>query len=321
MASKRTGEDGINPSQTKHSRRSPPADNGEVGGVGGVGGSLTATSPARLFRHIVMQIYTSQEAYDPDGEKEAWVEMDMNNTHVRFEISSGINFFFYDDFYKIIPYGPQLPVICNADMCGFEVAAGFSLKWQYDHMFHYSYGDTKRAFMIAKLRLKTYRPPFTIKESHLVEDIMRKRFCIPKSAKLTTPCWFSKSQIESERDMYKALYASKDQELTEAFKEFGELDVELRSVRTKERLQSEALKSIDEALQCALCLQRFPSTGYITMASCGHVICAECHKLQEKKEGADVCSECRAPVRYWQEFRGFTGIASAITTLNAKLAA
>lgn len=116
------------------------------------------------------------------------------------------------------------------------------------------------------------------------------------------------------------MYESKVRELTECFKECADLDEQLGSFKTKERLQSAALQSIDEALQCAICLQRFHCTGHCMMASCGHVIHTECHKLQEEKKLADVCSECRAPVRYWQDFRGFTGIASAITTLNTKLA-
>jgi hypothetical protein len=274
-----------------------------------------------------MQIYMPSLPYDPNGDKEAWVEMDADNTHARFDMESGINFLFYDDYYKIIPYGPKLPVIFDSNLCGCDISSGFSLKWQYDHMFHYFLGDTKRAFMIAKLRLKTYCPPFTRKDSPTVEAIMRKRFKTPGPPDLTMPCWFSKSQTQSERDMYKALYElkdrelqSKEQELQECLKECAELDEELGSSKTKERLQSAALKSIDESLQCALCLQRFPNTGYIMMASCGHVMHTACRKLQEEKKKADVCAECRAPVRYWQEFRGFTGIASAITTLNTQLA-
>jgi hypothetical protein len=322
MAEKRSAEDDIDTSQPKTARTSSP--------VGGVGGSLAAPAPSAssdTYR-CFMQIYMQDVPWDPNGDKEAWMEMDLDHTHVRFDMQSGVNFLFYEDHFKIIPYGPMVPAILNADMCGFDIAPGYSMKWQYDHMFHYHYGTTKRAFMVAKMHmLKSNPPPFTKKDSPIIDAIMRGRFKIRGTPDLTMPCWFPLSQTERERDHWKNLCESMKQTHIQSLKNYNDLveqnallEKALLDSEAEVRLRTDALQSIDKALECAVCLNRFSSTGHCMMASCGHVLHTACHKEREARGTANVCVECRAPVSYWQDFRGFTAISDAITTLDTKLA-
>ena len=83
--------------------------------------------------------------------------------------------------------------------------------------------------------------------------------------------------------------------------------------------KSDALKAIDKALECAICFERFSSTGPCTMTSCGHVVHTECHQKQQDHGTSNTCAECRAPVHSWQDFRGFTAISDAMSKLDAAL--
>jgi hypothetical protein len=288
-----------------------------------------------------MQIYVLDVPWNPTGVHEAWMHMDLDNTHVRFDLCSGLNLLFHEDHFKIIPYGPLTPVVLNADMCGFDIAPGYSMRWQYDHMFHYHYDNRKRAIMIA--RLPTYKPnppPFTRSDSPLIDAAMRSRFKNMGAPNLTTPCWFPFSQAERQRDYWKALYEGKkraydklrddyhniDETYTELEKDLERshakttaLEKDLDETQAKMALQKAALEKIDKALECAVCLQRFSSTGPSVMASCGHVVHIKCKLALEAQNTADHCVECRASVEYWQEFRGFTDISQAVTTLHTAL--
>ena len=198
------------------------------------------------------------------------------------------------------------------------------MKWQYGHMFHYHHNDTKRAFMIVRLP-KEQIPTGLHPISNAIEAVMRDRFRIARSSDLATPCWFPSSQVERERDHFKALYEAKNLKYVQTIRDYNELDERttlleenLNKCEAKISLQSATLQTIDEALQCAICLERFSSTSLSMMASCGHVIHTTCQE-QQKAKGELKCVTCRAPVRYWQDFRGFTAISEAITKLNAAL--
>ena len=175
------------------------------------------------------------------------------------------------------------------------------------------------------VRLPTEKIPTGFPMFCGIEAVMRDRFRIERSSDLTTPCWFPSSQVERERDHFKALFEAQKRQLLQAIQDYNELDERttlleenLDKCEAKISLQSATLQTIDEALQCAICLERFSSTSLSMMASCGHVIHTTCQEQQQAK-GELKCVTCRAPVHYCQDFRGFTAISEAITKLNAAL--
>lgn len=280
-----------------------------------------------------MQIYLISETngvsipWNPHGEKEAWMHMDVDECLVKFDMESGINFCFSGDCFKVIPYGRTEPNIYDHNMCGFTLAHGYCMKWQYDHMFHYHVGNSKRAFMVVKLPIsKPNPPPFTKSDSPAIDAVMRTRFKISYPSNPTTPYWFPSSQVEREREYWKALYESKKRAYDQSIEHYNELDTSttilqenLEKSEAKVQIQTTALRNIDIALECAICFQRFSSTKPSVMASCGHVVHMECKKKLEEKQTPNVCVECRAPISYWQDFRGFTAISEAITKLHTAL--
>lgn len=305
------------PKSARTSAFSPALD----GSVAGSADSQPHAPAAKTHCHF-MQIYIQDVPWDPDGEKEAWMHMEMEHCLVRLDLESGINFFFSEDHYKIIPYGRIEPCVYDHNMCGFTLAPGYCMKWQYDHMFHYHHNNIKRAFMVVKMSLCKPNPPlFTKESSSIIDGLMRTRFKCAGPPALTMPCWFPSSQVERERDHYKALYNGKKQALDQSIENYLELDTRttllennLDKSEAKVRRLSSALEDIDQALQCAICLERFAPTGHCKMASCGHVIHTHCHAKKN-----DTCATCRAPVRYWQDFHGFTAISEAITKVHAEL--
>ena len=275
-----------------------------------------------------MQVYVLNIPWNPKGEQEAWMQMDQDHCHVRFDMLSGINFYFYKDDFKVVPYGPKMPAITNANMCAFDVPAGCCVRWQYDHMFHHQYDSTKRAFMIVKLPIHNPdSPPYTKHDSPAIDAVMRQKFRMLGLPNLTTPCWFPLPQAERQRDYWKALYEGKKRAHDKLLKDYNDLDEkqfalekDLEEAQAELTLHTVALDKIDKALECAICFQRFSSTGPSVMASCGHVVHTGCKKNLEDKQSANDCAECRAPVAYWQDFRGFTDISEAVTTLHTALA-
>lgn len=280
-----------------------------------------------------MQIYLISETngvsipWNPHGEKEAWMHMHMDECLVKFDMETGINFCFSDDCFKVIPYGRTEPNIYDHNMCGFTLAHGYSMKWQYDNMFHYHVGNSKRAFMVVKLPIsKPNPPPFTKSDSPAIDAAMRTRFKISYASNPTTPYWFPSSQVEREREYWKSLYQSKKNAYDKAVEDYNELDdknillqKKLDKSEVKAQLQTLALQKIDIALECAVCFERFSSAGPSVMANCGHVVHMECKKNLEEKQSANVCVECRAPISHWQDFPGFTAISEAITKLHTAL--
>ena len=353
MSDKRQATDDIGGSQSKRTCSSPAAGGSAVAGsasspaapaAGGSAVAGSASSPAApvadataaasalntaaanpaSFR-VFMQIYVLDVPWNPAGENEAWMHMDLDHTHVRFDMLSGVNLLFQEDHFKIIPYGPKVPVIIqNADMCGFDIAPGYSMRWQYDHMFHYLYDNRKRAFMI--VRLPIYRPnppPFAKSDYPKIDAAMRARFKNIGPPDHTTPCWFPLPQAERQRDYWKTLYEAKKRAHDKMLEDYHSLDdkhsaleKDLQETRAKLALHTVALDKIDKALECSLCLERFSSTGPSVMASCGHVVHTTC---KDQHAEAKICAECRAPVAYWQDFTGFTAISQAVTTLEKQV--
>jgi hypothetical protein len=274
-----------------------------------------------------MQIYVLDVPWNPAGENEAWMHMDLDHTHVRFDMQSGVNLLFHEDHFKIIPYGNKVPVVQNADLCGFDIAPGYSMRWQYDHMFHYHYDNRKRAFMI--VRLPIWRPnplPFAKSDYPKIDAAMRARFKNTGPLDLTTPCWFPFSQAERQCKYWKALYDGKKRQYDKLLEDYHdiddkytELEKNLEETDAKMAIHTAALEKIDKCLECAVCLQRFASHEHSVMASCGHLVHIKCKKDLEDKHIADHCVECRAPVEYWQDFRGFTDISAAVSTLHTAL--
>jgi len=282
-------------------------------------------APKNLF---FMQIYIPDVPYNPDGEKEAWMHMDVDHCQVKFDTESGINFIFSEDYFKIIPYGHSEPNIYDQNLCGFTIAPGYCMKWQYDHMFHYHCGNTKtafkRAFMVVKLQLtKPNPPPYTWKDSPTIDAMIRQRFKTTGPPNLTTPCWFPSSQTERERDYWKGLYQSKKRAYDKAVEDYVEMDDKnillqnkLEKSEAKVQLQMLALQNIDMALECAFCFQRFSPTEHCMMANCGHVVHVDCKKKLEDKQKANTCIYCQSPIQHWQKFHGFTTISQAFTKLH-----
>ena len=274
-----------------------------------------------------MQVYVLNIPWNPKGDQEAWMQMDQDHCHVRFDMSSGINFHFYKDHFKVVPYGPKMPAITNSNLCAYDVPAGCCVRWQYGHMFHHQYDSTKRAFMIVKLPIHNPdSPPYTRQDSPAIDAVMRKKFRIMGPPDLKTPCWFPLSEAERQRDYWKALYEEKKRAHTKVLEDYQYLDdkqyaleKDLEEAQAKLALHTVALDKIDKALECAICLQRFASHEPSVMASCGHVVHIKCKKDLEEKHSADRCVECRASVEYWQEFRGFTDISAAVSTLHTAL--
>ena len=328
MSDKRPATDSdIDVSKSKSARTSPPSNaipgpsSSAAGGA--AGGSAALAKKVPLSHSCFMQIYMQEGPWDPNGEKEAWMKMDTDSCNVKFDMESGINFIFHDDHYKIIPYGPVQPTIGNREMCAYDVPPGCSMRWMYDHIFHYHHKNIRRAFMV--VRLPTEQIPTGFPMFNGIETVMRDRFKIARSSDLTTPCWFPSSQVERERDHFKALFETQRRQYVQTIRDYNELDERttlleenLDKCEAKISLQTATLQTIDEALQCAICLERFSSTNLSMMASCGHVIHTACQE-QQKAKGELKCVTCRAPVRYWQDFRGFTAISEAITKLNAAL--
>ena len=308
---------------------SPVAAGGSPLAAGGSPLAAVAGSEQAHFspdHRYFMQVYVLNIPWNPKGEQEAWMQMDQDHCHVRFDMLSGINFYFYKDDFKVVPYGPKMPAITNANMCAFDVPAGCCVRWQYDHMFHHQYDSTKRAFMIVKLPIHNPdSPPYTKHDSPAIDAVMRQKFRMLGLPNLTTPCWFPLPQAERQRDYWKALYEGKKrahdkflQDYNDLDEKYEEIEKDLEEAQAKLTLHTVALDNIDKALECAICFQRFSSTGPSVMASCGHVVHTGCKKkLKEKQLG---CAECRAPVAYWQDFRGFTAISEAVTTLHTALA-
>ena len=271
-----------------------------------------------------MQIYMQDVPWDPNGEKEAWMDADDDMCHVKFDMEAGVNLIFDLDHFKIMPYGPETHTIATSDMCAWDVAPGYTMRWKYDHMLHYQYKNRKRAFMV--VRLPTEQIPTDLHPmSNAIEAVMRDRFRISKSSDLTTPCWFPSSQVERERDYYKTMYEDKKRAYDTLYSDYMDLDkrtalmeANFDKCETKLQFHKDALDTIDKALVCAICMERFDSTGHCMMPSCGHVIHTACQEQQTEK-GELKCATCRAPVRYWQDFFGFTAISAAITTLRTDM--
>ena len=158
----------------KSARTSTPASSLD-GAVAGSADSQPHAPAAKTHCHF-MQIYIQDVPWDPDGEKEAWMHMEIEHCLVRLDLESGINFFFSEDHYKIIPYGRIEPCVYDHNMCGFTLAPGYCMKWQYDHMFHYHHNNIKRAFMVVKMPLCKPNPPlFTKESSSIIWRGVRKR--------------------------------------------------------------------------------------------------------------------------------------------------
>ena len=343
MSDKRQATDDIGGSQSKRTcpplpaavaaAASPVAALAAASPVAAGGSPLAAVAGSEQAHfspdhRYFMQVYVLNIPWNPKGEQEAWMQMDQDHCHVRFDMLSGINFYFYKDDFKVVPYGPKMPAITNANMCAFDVPAGCCVRWQYDHMFHHQYDSTKRAFMIVKLPIHNPdSPPYTKHDSPAIDAVMRQKFRMLGLPNLTTPCWFPLPQAERQRDYWKALYEGKKRAHDKLLKDYNDLDEkqfalekDLEEAQAELALHTVALDKIDKALECAICFQRFSSTGPSVMASCGHVVHTGCKKNLEDKQSANDCAECRAPVAYWQDFRGFTDISEAVTTLHTALA-
>ena len=333
MSDKRQATDDIGGSQSKRTCYSPAAGGSAVAGsasspaapaaaVAPVPGSEQAHfSPDHRY---FMQVYVLNIPWNPQGEQEAWMQMDQDHCRVRFDMLSGINFYFYKDYFKVVPYGPKMPAIANANLCAYDVSAGCCVRWQYDHMFHHQYDSTKRAFMVVKLPI-IYDPnsvPYTKEDSPAIDAVVRQKFKC--AVDHTTPCWFPLPQAERQRDYWKTIYEAKKRAHDKMLEDYHSLDdkhsaleKDLQETRAKLALHTVALDKIDKALECSLCLERFSSTGPSVMASCGHVVHTTC---KDQHAEAKICAECRAPVAYWQDFTGFTAISQAVTTLETALA-
>jgi hypothetical protein len=269
-----------------------------------------------------MQIFILDAPWDPNGDKEAWMLMDRDHCHIRLDTQSGINFMFYSDCFKVIPYGPKITNIADADNCAYDIAPGYSVMWQYNRMFHHHYADIKRAFMVVKLPIsKPNPPPYTKNDSATVDTAVRQMFRTIGPPDLTMPCWFSRSQAERERDYWKALYESKKRGHEQCLRDYDRLDEKLIACEAKLHVQTVALKSIEKAVECAICLQRFSSNEHCMMASCGHLIHKHCHKKLEDDKKADTCVTCQVHVRFWLKFHGFTAISDSVAKAQAALSA
>jgi len=267
-----------------------------------------------------MQIFILDVPWDPNGDKEAWMLMDRDHCHIRLETQAGINFMFYGDGFKVIPYGPKMTSIADSDNCTYDIAPGYSVMWQYNRMFHHQYADIKRAFMVVKLPISNPNPPpYTKHDSDTVDIAVRNMFRTIGPPDLTMPCWFPRSQTERERDYWKALYESKKRGHQQCLRDYDLLDAKLIASEAKLHIQTVALKSIEKAVECAICLQRFSSTGHCMMASCGHPIHTLCHKKLEDDKKADTCVTCQGHVRFWQRFHGFTAISDSIAKAQEAL--
>lgn len=269
-----------------------------------------------------MQIFILDAPWDPNGDKEAWMLMDRDHCHIRLETQAGINFMFYSDGFKVIPYGPKMTNITDSDNCGYDIAPGFSVMWKYNRMFHHQYADIKRAFIVVKLPISNPNPPvFTKNDSATVDAAVRQMFRTLGPPDLTMPCWFPKSQAERERDYWKALYESKKRGHEQCLRDYDLLDAKLIACEAKLHIQTVALKSIEKAVECAICLHRFSSNEHCMMASCGHLVHKHCHKKLEDDKKADTCVTCQGHVRFWLKFHGFTAISDSVAKAQAALSA
>ena len=67
-----------------------------------------------------MQIFVHGAPWSSAAAKDAWIELDMMQCHVKFDMQSGVNLFFASTVFKIVPYASDTTTISiyDGDVCG-----------------------------------------------------------------------------------------------------------------------------------------------------------------------------------------------------------
>jgi len=276
-----------------------------------VNASATSVSGAphkQDFRYY-MQIFVQGAPWSSTAAKDAWIELDMMQCHVKFDMQSGVNLFFASTVFKIVPYAPDTTTISiyDADMCGVtNVAPGYSLEWVYDRMFYYTCGAVKRAFMIVKIPVSR---PFTKLASSEVERMVRDKFRFSGPAELNGPCWLPFSMAETHRDYWMAMYEKTMKEHKELQKSHDLLEGRLNKKEI-------AIKEIRSALECPQCMSLLDPNIYCFVSNCGHMLCDECHVSNKARKMGDKCGQCNGTNTVWTKFYGMTFISEALQKIG-----
>ena len=253
-----------------------------------------------------MQIFVQGVAFSSTAEKDAWIELDMMQCHVRFDLHSGLNLFFTPSDFKIVPYAPDTKNISiyDSDVCGVtNVAPGYSLEWAYDRMFYYNCGGVKRAFMIVKIPVS--RPLVKLVSSD-VEKVVRDRFKVAGPVELNKPCWLPFSMAEMHREYWMAMHEK-------VAKQYQDLQKSHELLEKKLAKKETAIKKIRSALECPQCMSLLDPDIYCFVSNCGHMLCDECYVNNKTRQIADKCGQCNGTNTVWNKFYGMTFISEALT--------
>lgn len=272
-------------------------------------GAANANGDSQKNFRYYMQIFVQGAAWSSTAEKDAWIELDMMQCHVRFDLNSGVNFFFASSDFKIVPYASDTTTISiyDSDICGVtNVAPGYSLEWAYDRMFYYNCGAVKRAFMIVRVPVSH---PFTKLASSEVERMVRDKFKFSGPVELNKPCWLPFSMTQRQRDYWMEMYENTTKEHKELQKSHALLEGRLNKKEI-------AIKEIRSALECPQCMSPMDPDIYCFVSNCGHMLCANCYVKNVDRKIAAKCGQCNGTNTVWNKFYGMTFIAEALEKIG-----